>query len=717
MASTVSDVRLPPALKSLLTFVDDPAVDGTNDLNEYRRGWQLRRDLAELSRRPEGFHFRFRASDGRIYGAPLLTPPDMEAVQRADGSWFRTRRYIDRHNPIPYSEQWYAEYLHHFGLPTYFLRAGHLAMMYDDAEPNKLHMFNAPSPQYATIPPRGYLDLRFHATPCWPRQDPKATYRLELQTEGGRASLAHHHPALSITEFPYRTYVRPSGHIQLRSMVEDKDWKLLVHAEEEVQWDEFEHGHRVISSYHREITGLHPASQPSTPREAHIQAAIDNHAIINPMEDMPGQGSMIFLSDHDYHNAFSGGYVDAQGLPDPHTVNAARMRGDLAVGTGLNAGPITVWIPDPALRNPAVDPVGPGAWRFLTSDGVTSNRGFAAINFGGSHGLPTHPTASQIRRLGQLFVADGRQNLADMIDIVWVAGEEDDEPGVDPVLDATVETEEDEVSPSRTRARRSSGAAASAANLSSPSVARRAASTADGVDPNQDPTNGSAGGEHDQTGGGSAVYCTAFNRGRYVTIDRSRAWVGDKEPHKFWCYGARGWKKWPRWQEMDWEDKKKVSDLNKHREQTHQRANIWERKRTEPREDYSQQELEYVMGLVSAAGGERPEEPLAVIAAEFNRRFSAHRRRNDTGIQSLVDRLRKEYQEFGGLRPRKGRGWKQQEASKELRGAVKSLKGQQGKESDEEDELSEGSEADAEGEVESEAEGEAGGEGEGETGE
>jgi hypothetical protein len=61
-----------------------------------------------LSVRPEGFYFRCRAFDNRIYGATLITPPDIEVVQRADGTWFRTRRIINAQNPDPYSEQWYA---------------------------------------------------------------------------------------------------------------------------------------------------------------------------------------------------------------------------------------------------------------------------------------------------------------------------------------------------------------------------------------------------------------------------------------------------------------------------------------------------------------------------------------------------------------------------------------------------------------------------------
>jgi hypothetical protein len=644
-------------VRTILTGVDDPAIDGPLDLQEYRRAWQLRRDLAELSVRPEGFYFRWRASDNRIYGATLITPPDMEAVQRGDGTWFRTRRIINAQNPVPYSEQWYAEYLHHFGLPTYFLRLPHLSMMDDNLESQMLGMHNAPSPQYAVIPRNDYLELRYSATPSWPRQDPNRIYRLELRSEGERAGLARHHPALSITEFPYRTYVWPNGHVQLRSMIQQESWGPPVRTENDVPWDEFEEGSRVLSHYHREATGIHPHSQPVLTRDARVQSAIDHHAIVNPMEVPPGRGDLLFLSADDERDAIARGYVDAQGNPDPTMVTRARINGQLAVGVGPNAGPIIVFWPNPANRNPAVDPTGPGAWRFLTNDGDTSNRGLAAINFGGSHGLPTYPTASQIRRLGQLFVRDGRQNLADMIDVVWVPGQVDAAPGVDPVLDGNVETEEDEAS--------------FAASLSSPAVSRRGSGTIRGADPNEDPTNGNPGGNHDQTGGPWAEYETVAPRGIYITVDRSRAWLGKPEPHKLWCYGARGWKKWPRWKGMDWNAQKWVTDLNKHREQTNQRANLYEAKRAEKRVDYTQQELEWVMDLVRDAGGQRPEQPLANIAAEFNRRFSAQR--NHTGIQSLVDRLRKEFVEHGGLKPRKGRGWMQQEASKQLRGVGSSV--------------------------------------------
>lgn len=620
----------------------------------------MRRDLAELSVRPEGFRFRWRASDGRIYEAPLITPPDMEAVQHADGTWFRTRRPISQSNPPPYSERWYRDYLEYYGLPTYFLRSGHSSMRDDDEEARRLGIFNSPSPQYAIVPRSDYLNLLHDATPFWP-QPQNEMYRLELQTQGSRAGLSHYYPALSITQFQYRTYVMSDGHVQLRSMAEPDNASVPVLAENEAAWETSDENQRVPSSYHREVTGLHPHTQPSVLREVAVQAAIDRHAVINPMEDPPGRGRMRFLTENDRLQALAWHYADEQ------AVNRARRNGELEVGTGENAGPIVAFWPDEHLRNPAHNPTGPGAWRFLTNNGVASDRGFAAINFGSSHGLPAHPTASQIRRLGQLFIADGREDLTEMIDIVWAPNEQDRDPGNDPVLDADVESEEEEAGPPRSRLRRTSPAN----DNSSPLVSRTAPGAIAGAHQHHDPTNngGVRGGINDQTGGDHAEYATCWNRGGWVTVDRSRVWPGEKEEHKLWVYGARGWKKWTRADTMDWDDTKKVSDLNKHREQSYQRAGIWERKRPEKREDYTQEELEWVMGLVRDAGGERPATPLEDIAREFNRRFSAHRRRNDSGIQSLIDRLRKEFAQYNGLRPRKGRGWKQQQTSRELRGA------------------------------------------------
>lgn len=661
-----------------LTELDNPSIDGDEDLDEYRRAWQLRRDLAELSHRPEGYLFSWRSSNGRFYRAPLLTPPDMEAVQRVDGTWYRTRRqhnaaYRDTFTPVPYSEHWYRDYLQHFGLPNYFLRPGHASMIRDNLESERLDMNNAPSPQYAVIPRRNYLDLRFSTAPRWPRPDRNGTYRLEIHTEGARASLAHHFPALSVTPFEYRTHVLPSGYIQLRSMTEDESANMPVQSEDRVAWDRFEEGQSAPSSYQREeIMGDHPFHLNPEPRDQLIQNAIDRHAVINPMEDLPGQGRLAFLSPQDEELAYRRGYINDENAADPHLVNLARRAGELAVGTGPNAGPIVVFWPNEALRNPREQPEGPGAWRFLTTDGDGSNRGFAAINFGGSHGLPTYPTASQIRRLGQLFIEDGREDLTDMIDIVWVPGAQDADPGSDPVLDGTIEAaDEQAIATPPKKKRKARRTSASVPNVSSPPESDVAGDDTTRLHPHHDPTNNNhrPGSMHDQTGDpGRAVYETAWSGGRYNTVDRSRVWLGQVEPHKFWSFSARGWAKWKHWERMDWNDPAWISSLNKHREQTRQRAKIWGKKRDTPREDYTNAENQYVWDIVAEADGNRPSRPIRDIVREFNARFGSHALRNETGIGSLIDRLRKMYKEHGRLLGKNPRGWKQQQASRALRG-------------------------------------------------
>jgi hypothetical protein len=139
-----------------------------------------------------------------------------------------------------------------------------------------------------------------------------------------------------------------------------------------------------------------------------------------------------------------------------------------------------------------------------------------------------------------------------------------------------------------------------------------------------------------------------------------------------------------------------INRLNKHREQTHQRAKVWAKRRETKREDYTQEENEYIWDLVAAAEGNRPAMSLSNITREFNRRFGSRVMRNETGIQSLVDRLRKMHKEHGRLLPKKVRGWKQQQASKALRGEGPGAE-QSGDESEEGEEGDEDEEGDDDG--------------------
>lgn len=626
----------------------------------------MRRDLAELVNRPEGYHFSWVASDGRTYTAPLLTPPDYQAVQREDGSWYRVPRPIGPNNPPPYTQAWYTEYLRYHGLPSYFLRPAHLVMLNDDdLEADWLGVHNSPSLRAALNPPAEYLRYRYPADPLWP--EPRSgVYRLTRLTEGPRANMARYHPALGVDGFPYNIFVWPSGQIELLLETDNRVDSPPDIDENDAGWNSFEEGGPVSSHYQQVAIGSHhvPFS-----RESLIQRAINNHDVINPMEDIPGLGRLSFLSEADEQHAHASGFAT------PFDVSLARRAGALAAGTGSNAGPVVIFRPDRAFLNPTSQPLGPGAWRFLTSAGDSSNASLAAVQFGGSHGLPTYPSARQIRLLGGLFREDRRADLTEEIDLVWVPGEEDDAVEVDPVLDGEaqreVEEEEEEEEETEVEPASISG--------SSP-VAKRPR-----PGPPLDPTNGTPGGDHDQTGGKRADHFAVKKNGRTAIVDRSRVHVGSPEPHKFWCHGARGWRKWAHSATMDWENVKRVAALNKHREQTYNRAKLPPlRKKRRP--DYTKLEREFVMGHIKDAKGERPTMSIPELTAEFNRRFE---QRNVAGITSLIERLRAEFAKYGDLKQRNPRGWKQKEESKRLLNAGKKIPPKESEEEGEDDKVEE----------------------------
>ena len=176
-----------------------------------------------------------------------------------------------------------------------------------------------------------------------------------------------------------------------------------------------------------------------TNRVVLIKSANNLHAVVNPMEDIPGLGDLMFLSEADRLEANRRGYAT------PCDVSMAHRRGELAVGTGTDASPIVVFRPDPATLNPTDQPHGPGAWRFLTSVGETSDRGRTASQLGGTRGLPRGPSARHIHLLRQLFSRNGRPNRAAHIDIVWVPGNEDVEDDIYPVLELEDYEENDDV--------------------------------------------------------------------------------------------------------------------------------------------------------------------------------------------------------------------------------------------------------------------------------
>lgn len=648
---------------ALLTKKTVRPNDSQGTRNEHIRTYTLRRNLANFSRVPDGYRASYIDARGRTREIIVLSPPDLVAVQMEDGNWHRERRIITEELQPPYSIEWYNEYLRVSGLPAWFLRPGHLAMAFDDAESWQLQVENMPTALFGPL--AGYLERQYDqnpARPAWPTSPGPGAYIIE-ELRDLQPHVARRFPATNIAGIPSDVVVLPSGHIQLRLAGSSPDLPSIHEAD--VAWqeesEEFDHS-RPVASYCIEGTSLAfpapivpelppAASSPPPPpagpprnRNAEVNAAFDAGGIVNPSQPISGLGTVEWLSDADQQQALEKGY------DTPGAVLEARRNGRFAAGWGVNAGPLIVFWPQRRFRNPATQPEGPGAWRFLTTGIAGSDEELARLSFGGSWGLPAQPSAELIFLLRQAFRQLGAPDATADIELVWIPGDEDDEEVTSRVTDTAL------------------AEAAAAEILASGPEQPPATPSPPAPSPSpeilRDPTNGQRGGEHDQTGGTAGtrpVHRSTEHNGVTVVLDRSRCRAGCVEPWKLWIYTAKGWKKWRHAASMDWNDKEKVLALNKFREQTFQRSKLWKNMRDEERADYSTEQRQWVSQFVSPAKGSRLDVPIRRIAQEFNRRFRDQR--GEAGIASLLDRLRKEFDKYGGLKERKHRGWLQQEAS------------------------------------------------------
>ena len=147
-------------------------------------------------------------------------------------------------------------------------------------------------------------------------------YRLEELSEGRRANLERHYPAVGLSGLASSFYIWPKGHLELR-LSSETAWNCPTISETDVNWIHLNNNGAVPASYHQERTGLHPLSyaNQSSIRDALIQRAYNEHSIINPMEDIPGLGELSFLSEEDRLEVVRRGYSTAQ------EVSMARRRG------------------------------------------------------------------------------------------------------------------------------------------------------------------------------------------------------------------------------------------------------------------------------------------------------------------------------------------------------------------------------------------------------
>jgi hypothetical protein len=290
-----------------------------------------------------------------------------------------------------------------------------------------------------------------------------------------------------------------------------------------------------------------------------------------------------------------------------------------------NNRPITVWWPDTRYLNPQEQPAGNGHWEFITTESERE----AHTNFGGQNDFPdiAYPTATDIWRLRRRLLRNGEEDRTAGVDLVWCPIGNPPPPEPSP---SESESESEEIDP-------------------------------DVVDKKSGlrhrPKNR---GENDQTGvEGERKYQTIRINGKVYTVDRSRAHASNVQEWKSWAVTKNGvWYQWKGYSTIDWTTQEpeapgSVEKLNKWREQALGRAGF-PRKREGDRPPYTDAERRWLFEYVKEANGERPGITMAELACRFNQRFGEPHRET-LGIQSVYDRLRKEYHKYGKLKPTRGR--------------------------------------------------------------
>lgn len=647
-----------------------------------------RRELANLSRFPEGYEVRHQLLGSQMCNFFVLTPPDQVAVQRENGSWYRRSRVEEQDGPAPYSVLWYQTYLMEHGMPQWFMQPEHTHLLQDDTEAQMLGRTNEP---YNSPPPADYLQVRYPSKPELPTPDIYGTgqvYAYEMSEEE-QLKVARRFPATNAVpatfeaadtdeESPhYRIHVLPSGHIFVQHPQEAGDDDLVM-GREAMPWQTASSAD-VTSSYVLEGSQQQESTVPSfahaATRLAHVRLQENEGGIVNPSEIPQGPGQWEWLTEEDDYHA------QALGFRDQVDVTQAREAGLLAQGISSNDAPAVVWKSDPRYFNPPTPPEGPGRWEYFTP----SARTLAWLNYGGREGFDfadiLRPSATDIWRLRQNYqwrIQEG-ENIddytaggdGDRIDLVWIPGAQRRSPDIDSLLGIFEGDDLAESSPSESSI--SNVGDSEREDLTGPNIGE--------IDPisgeTHEPYNR---GENDQTGThGKAQYQTRIlpegeEDAKKITVDRSRCYVNVKEPWKAWLAGKKGqWIRYHGFGDLGWDNKKEVEKLNKWRDQTFNRHE-WPLKRG-PRTDYTEEEQKWLFEYVKAASGNRiGREKLEPILTNFNAEFASRPGRTDRslgGLDSEIERLKTMWKELGEYRPS---GRKRGENLKQRRDAMREAK-------------------------------------------
>jgi len=624
-----------------------------------RERYTRRRELAGLSRFPEGYEFTIQLIGGERRNAFVLSPPDLVAVQDEDGAWFRRARE-DGDGPAPYSVKWYDAYLAAYGSPAWFLQDKHVKMLDDREEADAVGRQMVPQ-NLTLLPLPNYLEVRYPAAPAYPT--PNVFNRGEAyeyhMNHDEQLQVARRFPATNVTDPDYRIFVLPSGHIRI--LHEEEAGKSGLHLDDGAMPWLLEQLDNFTASY---LLHGSPPARTMTGTRADRSAMLIAHrargAYVNPSGHPRGYGRLLWLTNDDYQRAQQLGFRNAVEIPE------ARGAGLLSQGVGQDA-PTVVWYPHRLFVNPEIQPQGAGTWEYHTND----DRDLAYVNFGGQaafgFGNIAHPSAAEMWTLRQELqhrIAQG-EDIEDFtlggggnnLNLVWVPVRPPS-----PVVDDFLELIDDTEVPDEELLGEESDAEAEV--LAEGGVGWNIGQTDLESGLTHEPHNNN---DRDQTGThGRARYQTRMlpegaANAKNITVDRSRCHAGTEEPHKAWAIDSKGkWRKYHNYGNFNWNDKNSVEALNKWREQNFNRYG-WPKKRTEKRVSYTEEEEKWLFDRAKPAdnaptlGRERLEQ----ITAAFNKKFASQPgrpARNLDGITSAIYRLQKMLAEHGRWVKGKERG-------------------------------------------------------------
>lgn len=355
----------------------------------------------------------------------VLTPPDMIAEQDSKGLWTRRQRVEAENGPVPYTQKWYSLYLRNRCLPPWFLSLEHQSLVCNDREAGLLGIPGAASSR-PQLPPAEYLALRYPTPPLYlrPSTDGRSvlTYNFpETKNSRELRALARRFPAIIASRLlgQKQISVLGTGHVTLRLVTESETSDLDMRPAS--NWRQ-ETKETFRASYRQDWVERAPIVTLPAIRQAEEEnlRAFGAFPDLNQMPHGPGRFEWMDAIDEQVARAL--GYRTSEEMAEARQLGALDDMRD-------QDRPRTVWYPDPDNFQPQEQPAGDGHWEFFTTEGESSARAHAALDWGSGPMLPDtpNPTAQDIWSLRQRYrdlvargVTDEDPTMG--VELVWVPG-------------------------------------------------------------------------------------------------------------------------------------------------------------------------------------------------------------------------------------------------------------------------------------------------------